>query len=237
MKKYRLRVSLPVLLAAAIAATGWYVYDRSRWGVVEGTLVDALSRGPVWHAAIRVGGRSTVKFTSTEFSLSKIPPGDYTLQASAPNYVDAAQKITVRPGRNVVHIAMRGAGIPDLNGILAFAEPLENGLRVEIRLTDQAGVAITNHPAIECRLQAALYLREGVDPHFTRGRQIFEGPVDLFWDKEDSLARYKGIIAWDKMKPRPRSNQFGILEATLFTSRESFTFTNNDIEFSQKVLQ
>ena len=237
MKKYQLWVSGLVVLVAALAATGWYVYNRERWGVVEGTLVDALSLGPVWHATISVGGRSTVKFNSTEFRLSKITPGDHTLKISAPNYQDVARKITVRPGRNGVHIAMQGTGIPDLNGILAFAEPLENGLRVEIRLTDHDGVAITNHPAIECRLEVALYLREGVDPNFTKGRQIFEGPLDLFWDKEDSLARYKGFILWDKMKMRPRSDQFGILVATLFTSQGTFTFTNNDIEFSQKVLQ
>ena len=70
---------------------------------------------------------------------------------------------------------MKGSGIPGLKGILAFAEPLENGLRVEIRLTDTDGVAITNHPAIKCRLEAALYIREGVEPTYIKGTQLLQG--------------------------------------------------------------
>jgi len=236
MRKYRLWLSAAAVLVLATVATGWFFFNRVRWGVLEGTLVDELSQGPVWHATLVVDGRSTVKFSSTEFSLSKIAPGDYTLKVSAPNYLDITKPITVRPGQNVRHIAMKGSGIPNLKGILAFAEPLEKGLRVEIRLTDSDGVAITNHPAIECRLEVVLCLREGVEPHFAKGMQLFEGPLDLFWDREDSLARYKGIIPWGKMKISPKHNQIGVLGATLFTSQGTFTFTNNEIEFSQKVL-
>jgi hypothetical protein len=131
---------------------------------------------------------------------------------------------------------MKGSGIPNLQGVLAFSEPMEKGLRVEIRLTDSDGVAITNHPAIECRLEVALFLREGVEPYFARGMQVFNGELDLSWDKGDSLARYKGIIPWEKMEFRPKQNKIGILEATLFTSQGTFSFTNNEIEFFRKVL-
>jgi hypothetical protein len=222
-----------VLFLAAAATTGWFFFKQVRWGVVEGTLVDEMSQGPVWHAAIVVDGRSTYTFSSTDFRLSKISPGDYTLKVSAPNYLDFTKPVTVRPGQNVLHLAVKGSGIPGLKGILAFGEALEKGLRVEIRLTDSDGVAITHHPAIECRLKVALYLREGIEPNYTKGMQLFEGPLDLFWDKEDSLARYKGIIPWDKMKIRPKPNQIGMLEATLITSQGTFTFTINEIEFSQ----
>jgi Carboxypeptidase regulatory-like domain len=237
MKKFRLWLSVAAILVLATGAMGWFFFNRVRWGVVEGTVVDELSQGPVWHAAIVVDGRSTVKFNSTEFSLRKIASGDYTLKVSAPNYLDVTKPITVKPGQNVVHIAMKGSGVSDLKGILAFAEPLEEGLRIEIRMTDSDGVAITNHPAIKCRLEVALYLREGVEPHYAKGMQLFEGPVDLVWDRQDSLARYKGMITWDKMKIRPKDNQIGMLEAALFTSQGTFTFTNNEVEFSQKVLQ
>ena len=237
MRKYRLWLYVVAVLVVATAAMGWFFFKRVHWGVVEGTLVDSLSQGPVWHATIVVDGRSTVKFSSTEFRLNKIAPGEYTLKAAAPNYLEVTKPVTVRPGQNVVHIAMQGSGIPDLKGILAFAEPLEKGLRVDIRLTDSDGVAITNHPAIECRLEVALYLREGVDPPYVKGMQLFTGPLDLSWDREDSLARYKGIIPWDKMKISPEPNQIGMLEAKLSTSQGTFTFTNNEIEFSQKVLQ
>jgi len=39
------------------------------------------------------------------------------------------------------------------------------------------------------------------------------------------------------MKISPEPNQLGMLEATLSTSQGTFTFTNNEIEFSQRVLQ
>ena len=236
MRKYGLQFFIAAALLIVIAATGLFFFNRERWGVVEGTLVDELSKGPVWHAVIAVDGRSTLKFRSTEFSLSKISPGDHTLKVSAPNYSDVAKPLTVRPGRNIVHIVMRSSGIPGLEGILAFGEVFEKGLRVEIRLTDGDGVAITNHPAVECRLEVALFQREGVEPDYAKGLLLFKGPLDLVWDGEDSLARYKGIIPWDKMEMRPADNQVAILEATLFTSQGTFTFTNNEIEFSQKVM-
>lgn len=236
MKKYRnwALVAVPVALLTLVFSL--YFFNRKPLGVVEGTLVDGLSQGPVWNATIILDGRSTVKFLGTEFKLSKIAPGDYHIKVSAPNYLDIEKAISVKRGRNVVDMAMESTGIPDLAGILAFAEPLEKGLRVEIRFTDQKGVAITNHPAIKCRLEVVLYLREGIEAPFTKSRKIFEGPLDVLWDAKDSLARYKGIISWDEMKVKPDRNHFGILEAKLITSQGTFTFTNDEIEFSQKVM-
>ena len=236
MQKNRFWLSVAFVLVLASAVTGWSLFERMRWGVITGTLVDELSQEPVWHATIVVDGRSTVKFSSTEFRFSKIAPGDYTLKVNAPNYLEISKPISVKSGQNIIDLVMKSSGIPNLKGILAFSEPFEKGLRVEIRLTDSDGVAITNHPAIECRLDVALYLREGVESHYAKGMQVFAGPLELFWDRKDSLARYKGIIPWDKMEFRPKHNAIGILEATLFTSQGTFTFTNDEIEFFQKVL-
>ena len=157
---------------------------------------------------------------------------------AAGNMVPVAgqQPITVKSGQNFVNIAMKGTGIPELKGILAFCEPLENGLRVEIRLTDSEGVAITNHPAIECRLEILLSLRQGAAPPYSKGMQVFAGPLDLYWDVNDSLARYKGVIAWDRMEFRPKHDAIGMLEATLFTSQGTFSFVNHEIEFFKRVL-
>ena len=175
MKKSKRWISVAaVLFLAAAATTGWFFFKQARWGVVEGTLVDEMSQGPVWRAAIVVDGRSTYTFSSTEFRLSKISPGDYTLKVSAPNYLDFTKPVTVRSGQNILHLTMKGSGIPGLKGILAFGVALEKGLRIEIRLTDSDGVAITNHPAIECRLEAALYLREGVEPHLPKARNYLK---------------------------------------------------------------
>lgn len=236
MKKYRVWLLVTLIFVPATFVTGWFLFNRAHSGIVSGTLVDELSQGPVWDAAIVIDGRSTVKFRSTEFRLSKIAPGEHILKVNAPKYLGIRKPITVKGGWNVVHIAMKGSGIPELEGILAFCEPQEEGLRVEIRLTDSDGVAITNHPAIECRLEVDLSLREGVKPPYSKGMQVFAGPLDLFWDGKDSLARYKGIIPWDRMAFRPKPNAIGILEAKLLTSQGTFKFTNEEIEFFKKVL-
>jgi hypothetical protein len=236
MRRKRGWVFVVLILVLVIFVSGWLISNRVHWGVVTGTIVDELSQGPVWHATIVVGDRSTVKFSSTDFRLSKITPGEHILKVNAPKYIEIKKPITVKSGINVVHIAMKGSGIPNLKGILAFLEPTGKGLQVEIRLTDSNGVAITNHPAIECRLEVALYLREGVKPPFAKGMQVFAGPLDLSWDQKDSLARYKGNIPWDRLAFRPKNNAIGILEASLITSQGTFTFTNEEVEFYQKVL-
>ena len=233
-KRYLSIGSISVLAAIIIV---WIFFYRARRGIVEGTVVDQLSQGPVWHATVVLGDRSTVKFNSTEFILRKISPGEHILRVSAPNYMNVTKPIVVKPGSNIVHIEMKASGIPGLKGILAFAEPLEKGLQVEIRLTDADGVAITNHPAIECRLEVALYLRKGESPHYEKGRLLFKGPVDISWDMKDSLARYKGVISWREINTAPGYDEIGMLEATLFTSQGTFTFTNDEIEISQRVLQ
>ena len=237
MKKNKVWLSVTLVLVLAALVAAWVLSHREQRGIVAGTLVDELSQGPVWHATIVINGRSTVKFSTTEFRLSEIEPGEHTLKVKAPKYVKIEQPITVKSGLNIVNIAMKGSGIPELEGILAFSEPLEKGLRVEIRLTDSYGVAITDHPAIECRLEVALALREGVEPPYAEGMQVFAGPLDLFWDRKDSLARYKGIIPWNKMAFRPKHNAIGILEATLITPQGTFKFTNEEIEFFKKVLE
>ena len=237
MGKRKLSLSVVFISVLAAIIIAWVFFYRAHWGIVEGTVVDQLSQGPAWHATIVLDGRSTIKFNSTKFILHKIAPGEHILKVSAPNYLNAAKPITVKPGSNVVHIEMKASGIPGLKGILAFTEPLEKGLQVEIRLTDADGVAITHHPAIECRLEAAVYLRKGEEPHYEKDMVLYKGPLDIYWDKEDSLSRYKGTIPWSKMKTGPEPNQIGMLEATLFTSQGTFTFTNDEIEISQKVFK
>ncbi len=221
-----------IVLAVAGAGLwfGGFLPGEKRYGIVEGRIVDALSGGAVWQARIVVDGKSTFKYTSKTYRLSGIKPGSFMLRATAANYQPIERAITVKRGRNTVDIAMHGTGIPHLAGIMVFTQPLERGLQVEIRLVDQARLAIVNHPAIPCELEVALYQREGEHGRQLKGKKLFEGSLELFWDENDRLARNKAMIAWDRIMQRSAEKPYGIMTATLRTPQGSFSNSNDEVE-------
>ena len=58
----------------------YLLLTREEYGEVKGTIADALSDDAVRQAIIVVDGKSTIKFTSTSYSLTEIPPGSHTLK-------------------------------------------------------------------------------------------------------------------------------------------------------------
>ena len=204
---------------------------------VEGEIVDAVSSGAVWGAKIVIDGKSTFVFTSKFFEFRDILPGSYTLVAEAPNYQVFKKTIKVKRGKNVVNISMKGERIPDLTDILVFTQPIDKGIQIEIRLLDSQGLAIIHHPAFAFELVGSLYVREGVQGHYEKGMKIFEGPIDLFWDPKERLAKNKGIIPWGQLKfDSPSSqNSYGILEVVLKTPQGSFRYENDEVKLFKKL--
>jgi len=205
------------------------------YGEVKGVVADALSSDAVRQVRILVDGKSTIKFTSTSYGLTEIPPGSYTLKASAPNYYDFTKPIQVKRGKNVVDIAMRGREIPDLQGIIIFTESKEKGIEIEIRFTDSKKEGIVDYPALPFTLEGALFVREGTDGDYEKGRKILEGPIELFWDSEEWLAKNKGIIPWDRVKPHSQKEKYGILQVVLHTPQGDFEDNSTDVKLSPEV--
>lgn len=230
-------IYLTIVFAIGLAGLSAFTFfSEKKHGWIEGKITDALSRDAVWRATIRMGGKSTIKFTTTSYRLTEIPPGSYTLRATAPNYHDFTKPVQVEKGRNVVDIAMKGQAIPDLQGILVFTEPTNKGLQVEIRLTDSKRIAIINPPALPFTLEGTLFVRKGVEGKYDKGRKIFEGPIDLFWDPKDRLAKNKGIIPWTRIEGDPEREKYGILEVVLHTPQGDFEYMTEEVEFLRQVL-
>lgn len=208
---------------------------REEYGEVKGTIADALSDDAVRQAIIVVDGKSTIKFTSTSYSLTEIPPGSHTLKASAPNYYDFTKPIQVKRGKNLVDIAMRGREIPDLQGIIIFTEPEERGVEIEIRFYDSAGEGIVDYPAFPLTMEGALFVREGIGEDYRKGRKLLEGPIELFWDSQEWLAKNKGIIPWDRIKIDAEKEKYGILEVVLRTPQGDFEDNSTDVKLSPEV--
>jgi hypothetical protein len=237
MKTKRCIFYLTIILAAGAASLViLYFLAGPKYGHVEGEIVDVLSGDAVWKARIRVDGKSAIQFTTTSYRLTEIPPGSYILRASAPNYHDFTNSIHVRKGKNVLDIAMKGLEIPDLKGIVAFTEPREKGLEIEIRLTDSKRLAILNPPALPFTLEGALFVRKGAEGEYERGGKIFEGTIDLYWDPKDRLAKNKGVIPWEKINADPEKEKYAILELVLHTPQGDFQYTVEEVELFRQVL-
>ena len=236
MKKWAIYLTIILVIGVGSFVT-FSVLAGQKFGRIEGKIGDALSGDAVWRARMRVDGKSTIKFTSTSYSLTEIPPGSYTLEASAPNYHDFTESIQVKKGKNVVNIAMKGREIPDLKGILVFTEPKGKGLEIEIRLTDSKRVAIINPPALPFTLKGALFVREGAEEgDYEKGKKIFEGTIDLSWDPKDRLAKNRGFIPWERIEADPEKEKYAILELVLHTPQGDFEYVVDEVELFRQVL-
>jgi len=106
----------------------------------------------------------------------------------------------------------------------------KEGIIIEIRLTDSEGIGITDFPYMPVSLEGALWVRIGEEDDYVKGKQVFEGPIDVFWDPTSYLAKYKGIIPWDKIGSVDKETQAnGVLEVILHTSQGDFSDNSTEV--------
>ncbi|MCD6317965.1 carboxypeptidase regulatory-like domain-containing protein [Candidatus Aerophobetes bacterium] len=200
------------------------------YGTIQGKAPDELSGDPVRGLRIVVDGRSTIMYRSTTYKLTKIPPGKYTLKAVAPNYYDFSKEVKIHRGKNLLNFAMRGKEIPDLSGIIVFTDSKEEGIQIEVRFTDSKGVGITDFPCLPIKIEGTLWKRIGEEENYVKGEKIFEGPIKHFWDSNAYLAKNKGIIPWDKIKVKPKKDEYGILDVRVHLKQGDFKDTVDDVK-------
>lgn len=238
MKTMRKPIILIAILAFAIfACIAYLVKPHHEGAIVEGEIIDALSKDSVWHAWIVLEGKSILKFEDTHYRLTGIEPGKHTLTANAPNYEDFSKEVQVNEGVNRFDIRMKGIEVPDLSDIIAFAEATEKGIVVEVRLLDREKVAIEHHPAIPFEMEGELFLPHSDGAQDKTGDRVFKGPITTFWDPEEKLAKNKGIIPWDSMDAKPRENLNGILRLNVHTAQGNFSYEVKDIELYPRAEQ
>jgi len=226
------RTTLYIIIGAVIAVclAIFFSLERTKYGEVRGKVVDELSRDAVREVKIVLDGKSTIHYMSKTYRLTGIKPGSYTLKVTAPNYYDFNKDIQVKKGKNLVDIYMKGREIPDLQGIIIFTEPKDKGIEIEIRFTDSKGEGIVNYPCLPLTLEGKLFERIGTEKKYIKGKKIFEGPIELFWDSKAYLAKNKGIIPWEKINIDKKSEKYGILEVILRTPQGDFEDTSDDVK-------
>jgi hypothetical protein len=106
----------------------------------------------------------------------------------------------------------------------------KRGIIVEVRLTDSEGIGITDFPCMPVNLEGGLWVRIGEEDDYVKGKQVFEGPIEVFWDPTSYLAKYKGIIPWDKIADVDEETQRdGVLEVTLHAGQGDFSDTSTEV--------
>ncbi|MGQ9631431.1 MAG: carboxypeptidase-like regulatory domain-containing protein [bacterium] len=215
MRKY---IIAGVIVALVLLFSIVYVTGRERTGLVYGHVADARNGGPVWEAHIVLDGKSTMRHEDTKYRLTGIPPGEHTLKIEAPGYKPFEQKVTVRRGANQIDVPMVGEKILDLKEVLIFGDLDDEGknIDIEIRFVNSKGEGIVHFPGLDLKLDVKLHERIGDEKDYTKGKLLYEGPVELFWDHTAFLGKNKGIIPKDKLNPLEGGGErYGVLEGKL----------------------
>ncbi|RLE06788.1 hypothetical protein DRZ78_04090 [Candidatus Aerophobetes bacterium] len=228
MRRTFLYIIIGVIIAVCLGI--FFSIERAKYGEVEGKVVDELSGDAVRGVKIVLDGKSTTHYMSKTYRLTGIKPGSYTLKVTAPNYYDLNKDIFVKKGKNLVDISLKGKEIPDLKGIIIFTEPKNKGIEIEIRFTNSKGEGIVNYPCLPLTLEGKLFTRIGTEKKYIKGKKIFEGPIELFWDSKAYLAKNKAIIPWEKIHIDQKEKKYGILEVTLHTPQGDFKDTSDDVK-------
>jgi len=202
-----------------------------RYGIVKGKIADELSGDPVRGVRIVVDGRSTTLYQTTRYKLTKIPPGEYTLEASPPSgWIKFTRAIKVKQGVNVLDISLKGDKIPDLSGIICFTESKKDGITVEIRYTDSKGIGMTEFPQLPIKVDVTLWERVGEKENYKKGEKLFEGEINHFWDSRAYLAKNKGFLSWDKIPVKFEDEKYGIMEVRIHLEQGEFKDTIDDVK-------
>ena len=212
-------------------ALGAFGVGLNQEGTIVGTVTDALGGGPVYEAKIVVGGRSTIRYMDKNFRITHLKPGHYRLKVSAPGYDSVAKEVIVKRGTTRVDIPMRGNVIPELDRIIVFADSIKgHGIELEIRFVSKEGIGIKHYPRLPMSMDARLSARLGTQKNYTRGRLLYSGPVDLYWDAEASVAKNRGIISREKLTVDPRTDgRYGVLDVVLRTLQGDYRDTRADV--------
>jgi len=237
MKKFIFYLVVGLIVIMAFSS------GNAKCAEVKGKVVDKLSGDAVWGVRITVDGKCTTHYLSKTYHLTGVEPGAYTLVATAPNYYEFKKNIQVKKGTNIVDIFMRGKEIPDLQEVKILTKSIDKGIQLEIWFINSKGDLIKHYPCLPLTLEVKLFLDIGKEK-IKKGKKIYEGQVDLFWDADtSSIGKNKAIIPWSKINVDKEIEERegviivkrdeGILEAVLHTPQGDFKCTSVGVRLFQ----
>lgn len=123
----------------------------------------------------------------------------------------------------------RGQRCPVLPGILVWCAWESDALRIDIRLTDSAGVTLQHFPSLPFTGNVRLAVNLGSESSPRPGAILFEGAVPVSYDSMAVLDRLKSRVPRVSIR-RPQSPASrGVLEFTLNTPQGSFRWIRGDV--------
>jgi hypothetical protein len=208
-------VALAVLIGIAALAVFLRVarFDTT----LEFSFRDSVSGQWVWDSTARLQDRVIFSFFQSDagpvpFVFSRLKPGSWTMEISAPGYLPASVPVKLHRGANRLSrpIDMVGFEIPHLQRFYVF-ESLDGGdLVAQLRPAGTDGRAVVNHPCLRLWVAArvAVELRNGApateaaEEGNSRGAALFSGRLDWKWDPApETPFRYGVRIPGGRMKP------------------------------------
>ena len=220
-------MAVVVLAAAPLLAPGCAA-PSPQGHVLRGTVADAANGMPVHKARVVFGGRTTTLFTTSSFTLSHLPRGEGVLTVDADGYAPWQKRLLVKGRETTIDVRLQGNKVPGLSGILVWCAWEPEALRIDIRLTDAAGMTLRHFPSLPFTGLARLSVNLGSEGSPRPGALLFEGSVPVSYDPLASLDRLKGRIPRGSIA-RPPASAGGMLEFTLNTPQGAFRWVRGDV--------
>ncbi len=192
-------------------------------GALETTLrfrvIDAVSGAWVWNATVRIQDRVMRLFYqadqgSPELEFTRLKPGRWEMEVSAPAYETQRVPVRLKRGRNVLAdpIRMKGLEIPSLSHFIVVDRRDKGRFYLEVRPVGTDDKAVLNHPCLDiwigamvsAQIKGGRYVEKPEDSGSTRGETLFAGRLDWTWDATPETSfRYTVPFPVDKIAKSP----------------------------------
>lgn len=231
MRKVSIYIAVTVVAVGALTAGLIITTAIPEYGIVKGKIADELSEDPIRGVKVIVDGKSTILYQSTHYQLTNIPAGEYTLKALPPQgWAEFTRKVKVQPGENRLDVLLKGDKIPDLKRIVCFAESKKEGITLEVRYVNSEGIGITEFPQLPIKIDVTLWEKIGEEGNYERGKKLFEGEIEHFWDSEAHLAKNKGFLPWTKIPVNLEDKKHAVMEIRVHLKQGDFKYIADDVK-------
>ncbi len=230
MKRSAIAAARPLLAAAAglllqCSLPGTYT--------LTGEIFDRSSGMPVYAARVRFDDRSTMLFTTRQFTLRSLSKGTGTLTVSAPGYATQSRRIRLSRRETRVAIGLEGKEVPGLAGVLVWGEKEGDSLRLDIRLLDTQGSVIERFPLLPFRARVKIWENLGSESAPLRGWLLYQGDLEPSFDPASRLDKLRCRIGMRELKTPRAGVQLGVLDVVLHTGQGDFPWTRGDLQVGQ----